>query len=543
MDATRVTKPLTGMLREIFTIGLEEGMREATARYGVLLETLEVKFVNGFPYVRPKPVGVPAGGKPPPKFVFRIVMRVHPAIRRRIHTARDLFERRPWREEVRAWDEEVKPKTIAAHAEVDAVDVGALSDEALVAHLTRAFAHAVAMIKQDHTYNLTFIVPLGDFLAHASSWTGAPEAELLGLFRGASDISGGDSNERRALLRALGVDEGARAILTSDREPSEIVRELCAREGDVGASMRTWMVVFGNAVAHGLDLTIPSVREDPATLLGVLRRALASPAPKSSFDAALLARVRERVPESNREMFDVLLADARATYHLRDERHLYGAMPALGLLRRTTLEVGQRLAIRGTIPRAALAIHADHAQLLAWMEGHGPSIAEIEARAEEHASLDSSQAPHTLGGAMPSPPPPEWLPNDGARRAARAVAVCMRAFDHHAAVSESEVVHGLGVAPGTCEGIARVCANATELGKIQAGDVLVAPTTTPAINIVLPLLGAIVTDRGGMLCHAAIVTRELGIPGVVGTQNATTRIKDGQRIRVDGAAGTVTVIS
>jgi phosphohistidine swiveling domain-containing protein len=59
---------------------------------------------------------------------------------------------------------------------------------------------------------------------------------------------------------------------------------------------------------------------------------------------------------------------------------------------------------------------------------------------------------------------------------------------------------------------------------------------------VLPLLGALVTDNGGLLAHAAIVSREYGIPGVVGSRDATTIIPDGSRVRVDGSAGEVTVL-
>jgi pyruvate,water dikinase len=66
--------------------------------------------------------------------------------------------------------------------------------------------------------------------------------------------------------------------------------------------------------------------------------------------------------------------------------------------------------------------------------------------------------------------------------------------------------------------------------------------TTEAFNILLPLLSAIVTDSGGALSHAAIVSREYGIPGVVGTRDATERIDDGTLVRVDGDAGTVTVL-
>ena len=68
-------------------------------------------------------------------------------------------------------------------------------------------------------------------------------------------------------------------------------------------------------------------------------------------------------------------------------------------------------------------------------------------------------------------------------------------------------------------------------------------STTEAFNILLPLLGAIVTDAGGLLSHSAIVAREYGIPGVVGTRDATDRIADGVTVRVDGDAGEVTVAS
>ena len=84
---------------------------------------------------------------------------------------------------------------------------------------------------------------------------------------------------------------------------------------------------------------------------------------------------------------------------------------------------------------------------------------------------------------------------------------------------------------GVYEGTARLINNASEFGRLQQGDVLVTRSTAPYFNVVLPLLGALVTDRGGQLCHAAIVAREYGIPGVVGTKEATKLIADGYFIR------------
>jgi pyruvate,water dikinase len=77
---------------------------------------------------------------------------------------------------------------------------------------------------------------------------------------------------------------------------------------------------------------------------------------------------------------------------------------------------------------------------------------------------------------------------------------------------------------------------------IEAGDILIATMTTPAYNVVVPLIGAVVTDTGGMLCHAAIVAREFAIPAVVGVGTATTDIPDGANIRVDGNEGTITLL-
>ena len=105
------------------------------------------------------------------------------------------------------------------------------------------------------------------------------------------------------------------------------------------------------------------------------------------------------------------------------------------------------------------------------------------------------------------------------------------------------VVAGLPASPGRYEGWARVVREAGDFRKLQKGDVLVAPTTSPAYNVILPMIGAVVTDRGGALSHSAIVAREFGIPAVVGTDQATSRVPDGARILVDGDRGFVAVRS
>jgi pyruvate,water dikinase len=87
------------------------------------------------------------------------------------------------------------------------------------------------------------------------------------------------------------------------------------------------------------------------------------------------------------------------------------------------------------------------------------------------------------------------------------------------------MVAGLAASPGRYEGWARVVRNPADFGKLSKGDVLIAHTTSPAYNVILPMIGAVVTDRGGALCHCAIVAREFGIPAVLEPIKRQSRIR------------------
>jgi pyruvate,water dikinase len=103
-------------------------------------------------------------------------------------------------------------------------------------------------------------------------------------------------------------------------------------------------------------------------------------------------------------------------------------------------------------------------------------------------------------------------------------------------------VSGYGASPGVVEGLARVVRTVDEIGDVKAGEVLVCSVTAPSWGPVFPKIAAAVSDIGGMMSHAAIVAREYGLPAVVGTGNATSAIKTGDRLRVDGNTGIVTIL-
>jgi pyruvate,water dikinase len=101
---------------------------------------------------------------------------------------------------------------------------------------------------------------------------------------------------------------------------------------------------------------------------------------------------------------------------------------------------------------------------------------------------------------------------------------------------------GIGASPGVVEGIVRVLRSEHELADLRPGEVLVCPISAPSWGPAFSVVAGVVTDTGGMMCHAAIVCREYGLPAVVGTGFATARLRSGDRVRLDGTTGEVVVL-
>lgn len=105
---------------------------------------------------------------------------------------------------------------------------------------------------------------------------------------------------------------------------------------------------------------------------------------------------------------------------------------------------------------------------------------------------------------------------------------------------ESEgILNGTPASPGVAKGKVRIILGFESLNKMNHGDILVTKFTNPLFTPAILMASAVVTDEGGTLCHAAIVSRELGIPCVVGTQKATKILSDNEEIVVDGEKGEI----
>jgi pyruvate,water dikinase len=387
------------------------------------------------------------------------------------------------------------------------------------------------------------MLPTGDFLAHVGEWTGLPPSELLDLLRGSAVVSAGGSEEMSRLKRAFAQDRTAREALAAEDNPAQLLARLRSVGGEAGAAISGYLDLVGNRLIDGFDIAEPSALELPDALLRAMRIAVSQgPQAVPDIDARVL-EVRARVPAAHQSEFDQLLGEARLTYRLRDERGVYSDIWAAGLMRRAALAAGGRAERAARIASAHHMLDASLVEMCALVAGTGgPTADELARRAEYRAAHTAKDAPPHLG--PPEAPPPDLgglPPSEG--RLMRATFIALgHLFGSSQAQHEEKVLYGLGASKGVYEGPARRVSGPSEFGRIVKGDVLVTESTSEAFNILLPLLGGVVTDNGGLLSHAAIVSREYGIPGVVGTREATERIADGVVVRVDGDAGEVTVL-
>jgi pyruvate,water dikinase len=439
----------------------------------------------------------------------------------------------------------VKPAAIQGHLDLLAVDPETLDTTELLAYLDRCRENQIRSAYVHHLFNVPALLPVGDFLVHAHEWTGRSAAELLRLLQGANPDPLGADEELELLAAALRRDPATRGLLSTPGDPAEVVAALRSSPGETGEFATAYIDRVGYRPVNGEDVGEPSVHELPELIVGAIRSAVeAAGAPAVADEVERrTGEVRADVPAERRSAFDELLAEARSVYRLRDERGTFADLWAIGITRRAILAAGRRLAATGRITEPSHLVESDYAELRGLVaSGEGPTAEELDQRRRYRLKARYADAPPFLGGEPAPPLPAEWLPPAAARLERAIGAVVKEMFSAPEPQTEERKVRGLGVSPGLYQGSARVIRSTEEFGRIQPGDVLVTNSTTTAFNIVLPLLGAIVTDRGGLLSHAAIVAREYGIAGVVGCTDATSVIPDGARVSVNGSLGEVEVL-
>jgi pyruvate,water dikinase len=236
---------------------------------------------------------------------------------------------------------------------------------------------------------------------------------------------------------------------------------------------------------------------------------------------------------------EALASNQAANFAWWNEEHNYlidrrAAIP----VRRASLELGARLVDEGKLKQPDDIFFLFKPELFAVMEGGGPGWPALAPMIPDRRAYFEDwrhrgpELPTMLGTIPDTVPDPIMIEVFG---------LSGHFLETLKGSGAAQELRGFPAAKGVAEGVARVITSVTELHKVQPGDILVCGGTTTEWTPVFGIIRACVCDTGGSLTHAAIVSREYGIPCVVGTATATKTIKTGDRVRVDGRQGTVQI--
>lgn len=544
-DKVHYPELVTPFGASVYLPTLEAGIARAAAEFGMLVEGVDQRYIGGEIYGRPAPVGGKEGA-PPPWWLIAILARVVPPMRARMKAARRAIRAGLLDDLPRRWEQEWRDEYRSEAEGFLAQDLAALDDAALRAHLDSAIELLWRGQRLHFRLFLPYVVRLHELMATCQQLLGWDLLETLDLVAGLSDASSEPSRELGNLAHAVRESAAARKVI--ERPDAEVRLRLAEADPAVAEAFDAYMMRYGQR-STGYDPGAPTLAERPAVLAGLLHDALAAGDPLDG--AAQAARRRTEAEERantalvgrterERNRFAEVLQGARATYGLREDNIFWTDNMPCGLIRRALVEIGTRLASRGTLasPQDAAFLHID--EVRAALDGALEADVQhrVSARRAEHDWVLDHPGPAILGDTPAPPPDMRGLPTE-ARRVNAAFTWLMGLEYAPPAERDAGVIGGIGASAGRYTGTVRIIRSEAEFERLQPGDVLVCPITTPTWSVLFQSAGALVTDGGSILSHAAIVAREHDIPAVVGTERATHDLVDGQRVTVDGTRGTV----
>lgn len=294
---------------------------------------------------------------------------------------------------------------------------------------------------------------------------------------------------------------------------------------DLAAAFEAYLTDFGDRCLEELKLESPTVRDDPSSLLLSIGGMAARPpvAPEDMVEP--MADPAARLGWRKRVLFRWVLTQARERVRCRENLR-YERTRLFGRVRAILRALGQRLAADGVLDKAEDVFYLELGEVLAVWEATTTTAglgALARQRRAEFVAYESSEAPpdrfETRGPVhrydhFESTRPPEWIESS---------------------------LKGTGACPGRVTGRVRVVLNPRG-ARLEPGEILVACQTDPGWVVLFPTAAGLLVERGSLLSHSAIVSRELRLPCIVGMPGITTTLKTGDLIEMDGALGTVRIL-
>jgi pyruvate,water dikinase len=456
-----------------------------------------------------------------------------------------------WDEFYNGYIDEVK----AGLATLAAVDADRLTNAHLLDHLRKAEEinrrnweiHFILMYPADALY-LEF--------EQSCKERGVDEKDFVPMLAGFHSKPAETDDELWRLakeLRATGLErvfvEAPLDEVRAGLEAHEKGRAWCER-------FERFLAAYGNRInAAHLDVLFQTWREDPTPVLETLRGYFRRMDEGWDLDAQRETIVRRRaeaiasfekkLAPADMASFRRMLAVAQKIYAYQEDHGFYIDQGSTAALHYALMACGRRLARLGVLEAAADVFFLTYAELTEILDDisrsepigvyhHKPLVESLlPERKDEWSRVGTLDAPLTLGNV------PEKMTDP------IAIKVFGIVDDVLHPKGEKEVrthLEGFAASRGVAQGPARVVKQFEEFSKVKSGEILVCPYTGTAWTPLFLKIAGVVTDTGGMLTHAAIAAREYGIPAVVGTWNATSSIRDGDIVRIDGGAGVVDIM-
>jgi pyruvate,water dikinase len=336
-----------------------------------------------------------------------------------------------------------------------------------------------------------------------------------------------------ALAEAVRADRDAATALRT-REPDELAQSYGKGElpPPLQRGLHAFLDRYGARAVGEIDLGLPRWRDDPAPVLHTLASYLEIDDPARAPDAVFTAGAREaerlaaacvaRAAEGplgfvRAPLLGGAVRRIRLLLGLR-EYHKFAMVRVLDGFRDALRAHGRDLAARGVLAQEDDIFFVLPEELRRVAQGESVHLVPrvVERRAEHERERRRRQIP-------------------------RVMLSTGEVFYEGMAPAGKGDLHGEGVSPGTVEGVVRVVRDPRG-ARLLPGEILVCPATDPGWTPLFLSASGLVMEMGGMMTHGSVVAREYGLPAVVGVHQGTTRLRDGQRIRVDGTHGVITLL-
>lgn len=548
----RYPEPMTEFGAAVAAQFVGDGLTSMFTAFGAFVDRVDCLSVGGEMYQRMTPVGssprAPGSRrqKPatPPWWLIGLAARLNPSLRRRVRVSARRASRAALAGDAADWRSVGRERLRGQIDRYRSIDLTSLSNVEAADHLRDLTEWAAACLKQHFRLIPAEIVPLYRLTTTCRDLLGWTEAHTLELVAGSSHATSAPARALAAIAARVRELPDVAAELAMGADPSTV---LPAADATLAKDFEQWRALYGLACVSD-DPGSPTLGEQP----GLLGQLLTENHPdgarrRSRSDVVDDARRQTRaLPRRAAVLFEAAYRDAVDTYWLREDAAFWTSSLPCGLLRLACMDAGRRFVADGRLDSADDAVHLDAELIIRALSGYAGGLRpRVRQSRAERAWILAHPGPPRFG------PPAEPAPVlKGLPRTARILNEALlwssqpATRDSAGAAStpvDGTVASGLPGSSGIHTGRVCIVRTAADLSELRRGDVLVCPTTDPAWAVVFAIVGALVTERGGVLSHAAIVAREFGIPAVLAAEHATEVLLDGTVVTVDGNAGTVRI--